>query len=293
MSDIDAQVPPPDSNILRMWDRIPILIRALVSGIVVMAVGVWMWPAVSIIVPAPWSVIVMGGVLWVYWKYFSGSWAPKSTQVARQRYFRAVRLSRDVWTWGLTLAVLLVVVWHSSMIVTFRFIEFPADRFVEEYKAIGEAPIWIAWLVIIMSSMVAGICEETGFRGYMQVPLEGRYGPIVAIAIVTGIFLVVHLHQAWAGPIIVQIVAVSALIGLLAYVSGSLIPGMIGHIIVDIINFSYWWTDLAGHFDKRPISETGPDVHFIFWLLIFIGSVALFLFACRKIWNSRQHVGDS
>ncbi len=291
MSELGANAQLPESRVLRLWGRIPVLIRALVSGIVVMAVGVWMWPVVLTVVPAPWSVAVMVGLLWVYWKYFSGSWAPKSTQAARRKNFRAVSLSRDVWIWGLLLAALLVVVWHSTLVVTFRFIEFPADLFVEEYRALGKAPPWVAWLVVIMTSIVAGICEETGFRGYMQVPLESRYGPTLAIAMVTGVFLVVHLHQAWAAPIVAQIIAVSALIGLLAHVSGSLIPGMIGHVVLDIINFSYWWTDLAGHFDKRPIAETGVDTHAIVWTLILAAATVLFLLACRKIWAVRRQAG--
>ncbi len=76
--------------------------------------------------------------------------------------------------------------------------------------------------------------------------------------------------------------------GILAYASGSLIPGMIGHAAMDIFNFSYWWTDVAGTFDGRPVAETGIDHGFVIWLLILVVSIALFFAATRKIAAVRQ-----
>lgn len=38
---------------------------------------------------------------------------------------------------------------------------------------------------IFMAAVVAGVVEEAAFRGYMQVPLENRYGLWVAVIIMT------------------------------------------------------------------------------------------------------------
>jgi membrane protease YdiL (CAAX protease family) len=73
--------------------------------------------------------------------------------------------------------------------------KFPVERFLQEYSFLDNVPSWAAWLVVIMISAVAAICEEIGFRGYMQVPLEKKYGPLKAISIVSIIFVLVHLHQ--------------------------------------------------------------------------------------------------
>ncbi len=81
---------------------------------------------------------------------------------------------------------------------------------------------------------------------------------------------------------------ISVLWGILARVSGSLIPGMISHTVADIVNFSYWWTDVAGTFDKRPISETGIDTHFIVWFAVLAASLALFALAARQTLAARQ-----
>jgi membrane protease YdiL (CAAX protease family) len=38
-----------------------------------------------------------------------------------------------------------------------------------------------AW--VILSTLVAGVVEETAFRGYVQGGIERRHGPVVAILV--------------------------------------------------------------------------------------------------------------
>jgi hypothetical protein len=68
----------------------------------------------------------------------------------------------------------------------------------------------------------------------------------------------------------------SVLLGIMAWKSGSLIPGIIGHAILDIFDYSVWWTDLTGGFKHQTIFKTGVDIYFIVWVLIF--SFAIFAF---------------
>ena len=211
---------------------------------------------------------------------------PQATAEIRRDRFRATRLPPAVWRWSLIAALLLVVIAQASFVVTFRIIELP-DSFTAGYR-FDALPTWLAWSAIVMASLVAGICEEIGFRGYMQVPLERRYGPVVGTTIVSIAFVVFHLNQAWAPPVLVHLFAFSALWGILAYASGSLIPAMISHIVADIFNFSYWWTDVAGTFDRRPVAETGNDAHFFIWALILLASVALFSWAAHKTLAARR-----
>jgi membrane protease YdiL (CAAX protease family) len=282
-----------ESTIVRIWHRLPLLIRAIIIGFVVFEIGVVAWVLiVGPLLPAPWSILVMGLLLWVYLRYFSGNWGPHSSQKNRENNFRAVKLSGSVWKWSLLATVFFVVIIQSGLVVTFRLMEFPADAFTEEYY-FDTLPIWLAWLFIIMSSLVAGICEEVGLRGYMQVPLEQCYGPTSAIMIVSLFFLVIHLHQAWATPILFHVITISVLLGVLAYVSGSLIPSMIGHTVMDIFNFSYWWSDVAGKFEHLPIMETGIDTHFIVWTLILVLSMSMFYWTAQKTLLSRKSAANS
>jgi membrane protease YdiL (CAAX protease family) len=275
-----------EGTLRSLWQRLPIVIRAIVVGFLVFEIGIVAWLAIAALIPVPWSILVMGGFLWFYWRYFSGSGWPQATAETRRDRFRATRLPPAVWRWSLVAALLLVVIAQSSFVLTFRIIELP-DSFAAGYSFDG-LPMWLAWLAIVMASLVAGICEEIGFRGYMQVPLERRYGPAVGITIVSISFVVFHLNQAWAPPVLVHLFAFSVLWGILAYASGSLIPAMISHIVADIFNFSYWWTDVAGTFDRRPVAETGIDAHLIMWALILLASVALFSWAARKTRAARR-----
>jgi membrane protease YdiL (CAAX protease family) len=224
----------------------------------------------------------MGFFLLLYVKYFSGSWWPISTQEGRRVRFRSIRISIGVIRWSLLCAVLIVVIWQSGLVVTFRLIKYPTEVFLGGYSTSG-MPNWVAWLMIIMASLVAGICEETGYRGYMQVPLETRYGPVIAIILVSIVFVIIHLEQIWSAPLLFHLFMLSVLLSFLAYSSGSLIPGMLAHFGLDIFNFSYWWTDVAGKYSHQPISMVGIDTHFITWISILLISSLLLVFSMKKI----------
>jgi membrane protease YdiL (CAAX protease family) len=52
-------------------------------------------------------------------------------------------------------------------------------------------PVVWAW------ALLAGIIEESAFRGYMQGPIERRYGLVVAILITGTMFAIAHLDFTW------------------------------------------------------------------------------------------------
>jgi hypothetical protein len=79
----------------------------------------------------------------------------------------------------------------------------------------------------------------------------------IAILISSLFFLALHLTKAWATLGMIPIVfGAGVLLGLLAW-------GMIGHVMMDIGLFAYWWTGIAGDFTLRPIAETGLDQPFL------------------------------
>ncbi len=271
------------SNVFgRFWMKVPLIVRSILTGTGISYVGIGIWTLLVTSLPLPWSVVLMGTVLIFYWMYFSGKWKPLSTQAFRRLSFRQTRLERPLWLWGLAAASLIFITLNASLIVTFRFVEFQPDIF-KSLSLINDLPGWQAWSIVIGISMVAGICEEIGFRGYMQKPIEQRYGPAIGISITSLLFVVVHLHQAWAGGILVQIFVISSMIGYLAYATNSLLPGIIAHVTFDIINVSYWWSDVLGTFERKPISMTGVDNHFILSVVILLFSMGLFVVAIRKL----------
>jgi len=82
---------------------------------------------------------------------------------------------------------------------------------------------------------------------------------------------------------LVQIFVISFMIGYLAFSTNSLLPGIICHVSFDIINVSYWWSDVIGTFERKPISMTGVDNHFIITVMVVLLSTVLFIVAIRKL----------
>lgn len=270
------------NTIQKLEQKIPLVIRAIIAGFIVSTIGITLWVGVATYVPSPWFLILMAIILWAFWKYFSGSWGLEYTKKMRVNNFRNTKLSKRTWKYGLLSAGLLVILLQSSIVLTFRFIEYPADQFKQAYTYLGTLPTGMAWLVLIMASLVAGICEEIGYRGYVQAPLERKNNLRTANIITSVVFVLIHLHQAWAAPVIVHIFIISMILGYMAQTFQSLIPGIIAHTIFDIFNFSYWWSDVLGEFTLKPITVTGVDSHFILTVAVFITSLTGFFLLLRS-----------
>ncbi len=98
MIKMNDQSPPSVTSIVRFWERIPIVVRAIIVGFLVFAiVGSVALTAIMILIPAPWSLVAMAMVLLIYLKYFRGNWWPKATIESRRVRFRATKLPMKVW----------------------------------------------------------------------------------------------------------------------------------------------------------------------------------------------------
>lgn len=269
----------------RFLQRIPVPIKAVLIGITVYAIGSYSSLVAVSVLPFPFSLILLGLMLFLYLGYFSGRFVKKGPLSVSFRIenFRSIRLSKGVWLWGVLAALLFVVVQQSMFVVTFRIFEYKPEVMLTFQSQIRDLPRELWWFYAIVSALIAGISEEVGFRGYMQVPMEKKYKPWIANTIVSVVFLLFHLNQGWAEPSMYGFLFLSSiLIGMLVMASNSLIPGIIAHFAVDIFNFSYWWSNLAGEFKYRPIAETGIDAHFLIWTGVFISSLVLMLLVIGK-----------
>ena len=272
----------------KWWVKSLVWLKPIGLGILVYAIGgLILWAAVISLIPGFWSAIVMIFVLWAYLKYFSGSWAPASTKAFRKKMFRDIRLSKTSWVNGILSTLLFVLIVQSALVVTFRIIPFPEEAFKAGFRFESLA-LWQAWLFIVVAAAVAGITEEVGFRGYMQTQLEESQGVKMGIIITSIFFMLLHLNQAWAPFVLIHLFIVGALFGTMAYATNSLIIPIIAHVLVDTINFSYWWSDVAGKFHWKTISVTGVDTHFMLWVIFLILSLGGFAWVSYKLIISRS-----
>ena len=270
-----------------LWKETVAVVRALVAAVLVTEAGLIPWLVLQVALPPLIACAAMLGALVAYWLFFSGQMLWPATMPWRRERFRETALSRATWIWGLSASALFVVTIESAFFTHFRLIPFPAEQF-QPPALLEQATTLELWALTIIASLVAGVCEETGFRGYMQRSLELRFGPAKAIVVTTVGFAALHANQAWVLTLMPPLLLASVMLGVLACAARSLIPGIIGHTVMDVFNFSYWWWHLWGQYDRRPIFETGIDLDFVVAAGTLLLSLSLFVLVVRKLFAQEQ-----
>jgi membrane protease YdiL (CAAX protease family) len=273
-----------EENTKSLWGRVPVIIRAVIGGILVGMIAANIWPVFLLTLGMPLAAAGEVAFLALYVWWASGGGAPARFKALRADYFRVRSLSGAQWFWGVIAALSFAVTIHSALVVLFRLVPFPAAAFHHGYDFSFVGSRQMQWLACIVSALSAGVCEETGFRGYMQRPIEKRHGPIAAILIASLVFTLLHLTKDWALIGMVPIIFLAAvLLGALAWASGTLVFCILGHWIMDIGLFAYWWTQIAGTFTQRPIFEVGMDRAFFIECAVFAVALVLMLATTKKL----------
>jgi membrane protease YdiL (CAAX protease family) len=211
-----------------MWRKLPVWLRATLTGLAVTAVPTLVWGTLAItnarLTPrVPWSAPLMAVVLWLFWRLLKDD-----------ERLRAVPLSTEVWRLALIAGgAAIAAIWAAFNAL--RGI-LPIDAPAED---LSRFPIVLIAASILMGSIVAGICEEAGFRGFMQLPLERAYGPVAAIATTSILFTLIHLsHGRAVLPMLPFYVVAAVVYGLLTFLTGSILPAVLLHIAGDIVGFT-------------------------------------------------------
>jgi len=266
-----------------LWQRIPVLVRAVLTGLVVLFFGASVWLGILIgsrrlTVSVPWAtgpVFLLFGFffLWAYWRYLGGRGWPRLTAEARRERLRVHPLPGGVWAWALCAGVLAVTSYIALIFVWARLIHLqPYGSGFPRYSALTTL------CLLLGASIEAGLVEEAAFRGYMQVPLEKRYGPAVAIVVVSLVFGAAHLANGyreltWDLPYVLF----GAILGTLAYLTNSLLPGVVLHAAGDAARFLLVWK-LGPNPPKVLIWQSGPDASF--WASLAVASA----FGIAAVW---------
>lgn len=256
------------SRLVQLWGFVPAVVQALILGELVVSVGglppdLMLVGNLRFLPTIPWALPLTCLWLWLFWRYIAGWGWPTTTGPARARDLRGARLSAPVWRWALLAGALGMVSVVGVSFLTLKLADLPADAYRLPID-LSRYPVWTVASLLLAVSLVAGVVEEAGFRGYMLSRIERRHGWTAGI-LVTGamFFLDHHLSHAYATYAFLPFfMLVSALHGLLVYCTRSILPSVVLHAAADfcVIPFQY---GLLGHVDFRLVWETGVDGFFV------------------------------
>jgi membrane protease YdiL (CAAX protease family) len=238
-----------------VWTGLFALVLALgVGGLwsVLLAINLAASPAI------PWSVVVMGLLLWLMWQYLGGRWGPESTSEARRRYLRATPLPGRVLAWALAAGGLSIVALVGYWIVLFRLVKVQGNV-LPDFSTYP--PLTVA-VVLVMASLVGALAEEAGFRGYFQGTLERELRSPLAIVITSLVIAPGHAFtQGFLWPTMLWYFFVDMMLGGLAYLTKSIVPSVVVHAAGLLVFFTLVWPQDP---QRRLVWDTGANAGF--WL---------------------------
>jgi membrane protease YdiL (CAAX protease family) len=268
-----------------LWFRMPVLARAVLTGLAAAIAGSVPW---ALLVSAnakyfsvlPWAVPIMAAYLWLYWRYVRGSGWPQSTAEQRRTNARANRLPDDVWAHALMAGIIGLISVLLLQGVLSRLVSLPQQHSLD----VSRYPAVTVLLWVLMSGVVAGVVEETSFRGYMQRPIEQRHGPVIAILVVGLAWGLLHFtHDEVTLVLLPYFMAAAAVYGALAYLTDSTLPSMFLHAAGNV--FSAMGLFFGGRSEwqlssspKPLIWEAGTNAWF--WVTV----VAFLIVATAAVW---------
>jgi membrane protease YdiL (CAAX protease family) len=267
-----------------MWNRVPLLVRALLAAVAVTGTATVVWGVLiqsnlRLSPKLPWAAVVMAVFLIFYWKYLKGWGWPQSSAATRRSSLRAEPLTASVWRWSLLAGTLGLAASIELFIIAHRLVRWPQPSRLD----FSNIPSATLLLIFLMNAAVAGISEEAGFRGYMQGLLEHRYGGAIGIALTSFVFGLAHLSHGASVPAILFDIGWGAFYGLLTSLSGSILPAVILHSGADALEFIVAWKfPLAGPAPLVWAGGTDP----IFWF----NCVLVILLGTASVWAFRQLV---
>jgi len=235
----------------------------------------------------PWATVPMAAYLWAYWKYIRGEWGSPETAPARRERLRANPLSPDIWAASLVAGLLGFAALFAFVAVMARLVRLPVSAPLTTPEGM---PAITAFLLLTMSSIVAGVTEESAFRGYMQTPIERRYGVLPAILVNGTMFGLLHFpnHPADVLTMLPYYIAVSAIYGGLTWAANSILPALVLHSGGDVWSLGRLWLTGRPEWQLSParqelVTETGFDGSFVVAMTSFVALTAFTIWAYASL----------
>lgn len=208
----------------------------ILAGAAIAIVGILPWAMLAPInarlrPDLPWAALAIALFLAIFIAWLHGIGAPSAAREARRYRLRLWRPTPSAWTragLGPTSAILSILVVLYALWIAFAHGNPSPD--------LSPYPTTMYRVsIVVMGAIVSGVVEEVAFRGYLQTGLE-RFGAGPAILVTSLVFVLFHGVHGWQSLLLLGpgLFIASVLYGLLAYHTGSIVPGMIMHVLGDL-----------------------------------------------------------
>lgn len=272
------------------------IVTAMVIGVVVLLAGNLPWAGLGALnfrmgTAVPWAILPTALYLWAYWRFISGRWSAPDVAAWCRANLRANRLPPRVWGAALAAGTLGFAALLALLALAARLVRLPESAPIVTPP---EMPLVTAVLLLVMQSIVAGVSEEAGFRGYMQGPIERRYGLAAAIVVNGTIFGLLHFssHPRDVVMMLPYYIAVAAVYGGLTWAADSILPALVLHSVGDVVVLTRWWATGRPEWQLTAtppllVSEHGIDTPFILTVLSVMALTVVTAVAYRTVRSMR------
>lgn len=274
-----------------------IIVVAVIFGVAVLLAGSLPWGLMlaplnlRVGVSVPWAALPMAAYLWGYWKFIRGDWGWPEHAATRRHDLRANSLPGDLWPVALVAGLIGFGALLALITVMARLVPLPQSA---QIPTPAGMPAVTMLVLLTMASVVAGVTEEAAFRGYMQTPIEERYGLPLAILVNGTMFGLLHFpnHPDSVLLMLPYYIAVAAIYGGLTWAANSILPSLVLHAGGDVWSLGRLWMTGRPEWQlssSQPalIRETGVDGGFLIAIASLVTLTVLTIAGYRSVRRMR------
>ena len=213
----------------------------------------------------PWSVAAMFDVLVGMVTFLNGNWGHRRSRGARRALLRLRPVRPGVFAWAVIAGTLAVTALSGFWIVLFQLTTMAGNA-----SDFSRLPPLTVVSALAMAAVSGAVSEEAAFRGYLQSTLERCLPAWCAIIVVALMMMPEHAStQGFGWPTVVFYLLVDVMLGVTAYLTQSILPGIVIHTIGLVTFFGFIWP-----YDKlrQSVWVHGADV----WFVVHAGQAAVF-----------------
>jgi len=273
--------------IAAVWQRLPIILRAVLVGSFVMSMatvpcGILLRANFALMPAVPWSVPVVVIYLWLYWQYLSGKGWPQTTTEFRRTNLRANSLPGSRVAMGASGGRPGVGECHRASNRHRYSVRAAARLAVQSIFLSGADDSFLHCRSFGVGGRRGGSRMSRLYAGANQAAPRpdgrnpGRRYHILALSHASA--FVNHwwmfLGRLWF------YLAASAVFGTVAYLSGSILPGVVLHTVANLVGFGLvWWFE-----SRAAFSTDGGKLDLFFWATCLTGLVSVI----ATLWSYRR-----